>query len=335
MHLSTSNSDAGMHWQRIWLMVAVLTIATIGVWELVLRSAGLKPEFTDNQSLWLSARHELSRPDATVVALLGASRIQRAIDVDTLSRTLHRPIVQLAVEGSSGLPVLENLAADPRFRGTAIVSIAPAFSFNRKLSKLDDGDQAGWTRAYVDQSRTRRMEQELRLFFQGLFAFRSTDASFASAVEAIAQNRTLPVADYKTTRRNRFVSIDQDKFATERTQDGIVALYTKNSEPYEKKGFDELLRYFSAVVDVHNNKGSRVIILRLPSAGKVLAFEQEHFPKDRFWNQMTKNIDATFIHFEDYPQLIGYLGKDGSHIDSDKASAFTEQLASVLEENGL
>ena len=62
--------------------------------------------------------------------------MQRGVDVDELANSLQRPIIQLAVEGTSGLPVLENLAADPRFRGTVVVSIAPAFSFNRKLSKL-------------------------------------------------------------------------------------------------------------------------------------------------------------------------------------------------------
>lgn len=335
MRSSISNSDAGANWRRVWILVVLTSAIIVGAWEAALRSSGLTAEYSDNRSLWLSSRHALTKADPSVIALLGASRIQRAIEIETLEESTGRPVVQLAVEGSSGLPVLENLAVDPRFRGTVILSIAPAFSFNRKLSKLDDGDQAKWVRAFVDQSQTRRMEQELRLLFQGLFVFRSSDASFSRVAESLLRQGGFPEADYKTTFRNRFVSIEPGKFAGEQSQEAIVELYTENSEAYEEKGFDELLHYFSAVVNIHKQKGSRVIILRLPSEGEVLDFERRHFPKDKFWSEMKNRIDATFVHFDDYPQLSGYLSNDGSHIDSSKAAAFTEQLALVLKENGL
>lgn len=322
-------------WLKAWLLVTGLALAALATWEVTLRQVGIEAEFSDNRALWLSARHKLAKMDPSVIAILGASRVQRGVDVDELSDQLQRPVVQLAVEGTSGLPVLENLAADPRFRGTVIVSIAPAFSFNRKLSKLEEGDQAEWVRAYVGQSRSRRMEQELRLFAQGKLAFRSADASVARIAESVLNGGELPQTDYKKTRRNRFVSIDQSKFERPVNQDAIVALYTQNSEPYEEKGFTELLQYFSAVVDVLNNKGCRVYIVRLPSEGKVLDFEKQHFPQDRFWNEMKKNINARFVHYQDYPQLDGYLSIDGSHINATKATEFTAQLAQVLVENQL
>jgi hypothetical protein len=299
----------------------------------MLRQSGLQPDFIDNRALWMSSRHLLATPDTAAIALLGASRMQRGVDVDELANSLQRPIVQLAVEGTSGLPVLENLAADPRFRGTVVVSIAPAFSFNRKLSKLDEGNQTDWVRAYVGQSQSRRMEQELRLFVQNKLAFRSLDASISRVSRSIFFAGALPSPDYKKTHRNRFVSIDQSKFDQEVDQDGIVALYTRNSEAYEAKGFAELLQYFAAVVEVLNNKGCKVVILQLPSEGKVLEFEKQHFPANRFWDEMKRNINAKFVHFEDYPQLNGYLSADGSHIAAEKATEFTRQLAKVLEEN--
>jgi hypothetical protein len=333
---STSSSDTvRSDWLKIWLLATGLALATLAVWEVTLRQAGLGAEFSDNRALWLSARHKLTIPDPSVIAILGASRVQRGVDVNELSDQLQRPVVQLAVEGTSGLPVLENLAADPRFRGTVIVSIAPAFSFNRKLSKLDEGNQAEWVRTYVGQSSSRRMEQELRLFLQGKLTFRSADAAVTRTAESVLNEGVLPQADYKKTRRNRFVSIDQQKFERPVNQDAIVALYTQNSEPYEAKGFAELMQYFSAVVDVLNNKGCRVYIVRLPSEGKVLDFENRHFPQEQFWNEMKRNINASFVHFQDYPQLDGYLSVDGSHIDAAKATEFTAQLAEVLIENQL
>jgi hypothetical protein len=322
-------------WLKTWLLATGLALAALAAWEVTLRQAGIEAEFADNRPLWLSARHKLAEMDPSAVAILGASRVQRGVDVDELSDQLQRPVIQLAVEGTSGLPVLENLAADPRFRGTVIVSIAPAFSFNRKLSKLDEGNQADWARAYVGQSRSRRMEQELRLFVQGKLAFRSADASVTRVAESVFNDGALPQTDYKKTRRNRSVSIDQSKFERPVNQDAIVALYSQNSEPYETRGFAELLQYFSAVVDVLNNKGSRVYIVRLPSEGKVLDFENQHFPQERFWNEMKRNINARFVHYQDYPQLDGYLSVDGSHIDAAKATEFTALLAQVLIENQL
>jgi len=330
------NSEAGQSkWLQAWLLAASLVVLVVAAWEGALRQATLEPEYSDNRALWLSARHRLSHPDATVIAVLGASRVQRAVDVDVLSDRINHPVVQLAIEGSSGLPVLENLAADPRFHGTVIFSIAPAFSFNRRLSKLNAGNQADWMRAYMRQSRSRRIEQELRLSLQGLFAFRSADAAVSRIIPALLNTGRLPGPDYKKTDRNRFVSIDQGKFEGQVSQQGIVEIYRRNTEAYEQQDFVELLQYFGTLVDLLNAKGSRVYVLRLPSEGAVLDFEQQLFPQDKFWNQMQRHIDARFIHFDDYPQLNGYLSVDGSHIAAEKAAEFTEQLALVLSANGL
>lgn len=333
---STSSSDSGRDkWLKAWLLTAGIILFVVGAWEATIRGAGLGPEFADNRALWLSARQQLTRPDPDAIVFLGASRIQRAVDPGHLIELLERPVVQLAVEGSSGLPVLEDLAVDPRFRGSVVFSVAPAFSFNRRLSKLDEGDQAEWVREYLRQSRSRRMEQDLRLSLQGLFAFRSADASVSRTIPALFETGSLPGPDYKTTYRNRFVTIDQDKFEGKVSQQGIVDTYTQNSDAYEQQGFAELLQYFSAVVEILNAKGCRVYILRLPSEGAVLDFEQRHFPKQRFWDLMQRTIDAKFIYFADYPELQGYLSADGSHIAAEKAAEFTGQLASVLVANGL
>jgi len=299
-------------------------------WEASLRTSGLNPEFADNRALWLSSRHQLSKPDPTAIAILGASRVQRAVNIDELNVQLQRPVVQLAVEGTSSIPVLENLAADPRFRGTVIVSIAPPIAFNRKLSKLDVGKQSAWVREYMGQSQSRRLEQEMRLYLQGLFSFRSADASVPRSIDSLLDEGTLPEADYKTTYRDRYVSVDMDKFEVTNDQAAMVELYNRVTTAYEEKGFTELLQYFSAVVDALNNKGCKVYFVRLPSAGKVLDYEKVNFPQEKFWDAMKDNLNANFVHFEDYPQLSGYLSIDGSHVAAEKATEFTTLLAQIL-----
>ena len=166
-----------MPWLRIWLVALLLVAIVAGAWDLVLRDAGLGPRFVDNRALWADTRHRLNDEGSDAIAMLGASRQQRAIDVQAMASALDRPVYQLAVEGTSALATLENLAADPRFRGTVIYSIAPAFAYNRKLSKLDGGNQAKWVRYYDEQSFVERAEQRLRLLVQDAVASRSPDAA--------------------------------------------------------------------------------------------------------------------------------------------------------------
>ena len=151
MTLSTSSSDiARPPWRKIWVLALMLSLVIVGGWEVLVRQAGLGPEYSDNRSLWADARHELNNHGDNAIALLGASRMQYAVDVETMSVAFERPVIQLSVEGTSALVLLENLAADPRFRGTVIYSIAPAFSFNSILPRIESGKQREWVQHYLD-----------------------------------------------------------------------------------------------------------------------------------------------------------------------------------------
>ena len=142
MTSSTSSSDSVRPpWHKAWALALILTLLVVGGWEWLMRDAGLGPEYADNRSLWTSARHSLNQHGDDAIALLGASRLQYAIDVETMSAAFGRPVIQLAVEGTSALALLENLAVDPRFRGTVIFAIAPAFTLNSALPRIVAGKQ--------------------------------------------------------------------------------------------------------------------------------------------------------------------------------------------------
>lgn len=332
MPTSNSSSQQGrVKWWPAWALALVLSLLVVGVWEALIRSAALGPEFIDNRALWVSTRQRLNTYGTNAVAVLGASRMQRAIHPETLARELGGPVAQLAVEGTSAIPLLEDLAVDPRFNGTVLFSVAPAFSFNRKLSNLDAGNQAAWVAYYRSQSRSRRIEHNLRLAIQGLFAFRSPDASVTRVLPDIILRGKMPATDFKTTFADRSVNIDYAKFERTANPQRIVDLYLENTEAYEADEFADLVNYVSAIVTILKAKNCRVIFLRLPSADIVRDLERQMFPNERFWGYMQKNIDAEFIHFEDYPDLSGYLSVDGSHVASDKSAAFAKALADVIQ----
>ena len=332
---SSTSSSKRVPWTQIWIVALLTVVAVGGAWEYTLREARLGPEYIDNRTLWADTRHRLNREGADAIALLGASRHQRAIDINMMASTLDRPVYQLSVEGTSALPTLENLAADPRFRGTIIYSIAPAFSFNRRLSKLEGGDQSKWIRFYADQSWVQRAEQRLRLLFQGALASRSPDAAIPRVMASVRETGGMPAPDFKVVFGDRSVHANYEVLAGRGDRAGIVDLYLKNSEPYNEAEFQTVVDYFATLVRLLRQKGCQVFVLRLPSDRQVVELEQRLFPKPAFWGTLERQVDASFVHFEDYPELAGYLSEDGSHIDSERRDEFTKQLLQVLRSNGL
>ena len=334
MTSSTSNSSSGAvrpPWRRVWALTIVVVTIIVGGWEWMLRSADLGPEYADNRSLWVDARHELNRDGSNAVALLGASRIQYGVDVDTMSDALGRPVVQLAVEGTSALALLENLAVDPRFSGTVIYSIAPAFTLNSALPRVEFGKQREWLEHYESQSRSRRMEQSLRLWLQGQLAFRAPDAKLDRVVPTLIDTGHLPDRDQKTTLANRVLLKDYSKVDAEVDELGMVQFYLENTVPFTQPEFEAVLEYLDTLVGLLRAKGSDVYFLQLPSSAEVYLLESAFFPRDVFWDVMAERLDASFVHADDYPEMQGFMSQDGSHVDSARIVEFTNVLVAALQ----
>lgn len=336
MTSSTSNSDsAEPRWELVWAVAILLIAAVVGSWELLVRDARLGPAYVDNKTLWADTRHQLNRHGQDAIVLLGASRLQRAVDVSAMKGRFDRPVFQLSVEGSSYLPTLENLAVDPRIRGTIVVSVAPAFTFNRLLTQFDNGRQARYVGHYIKQSFARRLEQRLTLFLQGYLAFRAPRAGPSMVASNLLETGELPSPGFQTVFRDRVVHVDYDQMSVKQTDDWMVEHYRQNVEPYSRTEFEPIVNYIDTIVRMLRQKGVDVYFVRLPSAGAVRKLEEELFPREQFWGVLEKSIDATFVHFADYPELAGFMSEDGSHIDSGQILEFTNRLSDVLARNQL
>ena len=319
-------------WGKVWALALLLALVVVGGWEMLARQADLGPEYSDNRSLWANARHKLNDHGDNAIALLGASRMQYAVDVQTMSETFERPVIQLSVEGTSALALLENLAADPRFRGTVIYSIAPAFSFNSIQPRIETGKQREWVQHYIDQSRSRRMEQSMRLYLQGLLAFRSPDAQLTRVLPALLSTGSLPGRDQKTTFANRVLHKDYSRVSAEVDELGMVQFYLENSVPYTQSEFEVVLNYMDTLVRLLRDKGVDVVFVRLPSSAEVKLLESVFFPRPVFWGAMEQRLDARFVHADDYPEMAGFMSQDGSHVDSQHIVEFTSVLVGALQE---
>jgi len=328
---STSSSDSvEPRWGRIWAVAIIIVLIVTGAWELLARNAGIGPALVDNKTLWADTRHQLNQHGEEAIVLIGGSRIQRGVDVEMMSVRFDRPVFQLSIEGSSFLPVLEDLAVDPRVTGTVLISITPALILNRKLTQLDNGRQALYVANYRRQSLARRLEQKFTLFLQERLALRAPHAQPSMVFTELVETGALPKPHYKSLSRNRVALTDLDVLSAPQSAAHMVAVYRQHVAPYSDEEFVPIVNYVSMLIGMLRQKGVDVYFVRLPSAGAVRAYEENLFPRDQFWGVLESNVDATFIHYQDHPELTGYLSRDGSHVDAVRIGEFTTRLNDVL-----
>jgi hypothetical protein len=88
----------------------------------------------------------------------------------------------------------------------------------------------------------------------------------------------------------------------------------------------------AAAIAKLRQRGVKVVFLRLPSDGPYLEWEESHYPRARFWEGLLKDTGSRGIHFEDYPQMQGYLLPEWSHLATSDAQRMTAVVAPLIEE---
>ena len=91
------------------------------------------------------------------------------------------------------------------------------------------------------------------------------------------------------------------------------------------------LQFINAMVDRIQDRGGRVIFVRLPTTGFVHAVEEANFPREKYWNMLAATTKASTINFADYRELSGYTCPEGSHLDSKDSPVFTRALARIIQ----
>ena len=157
------------HWLKSLALTSLIFFLGLSAFEIYGRSLGFQPSLRDNAALWSMNR---DKAVGHVLAIVGSSRAQLGLDIDSLKReSVHKDVVQLSINGSSSLLVLEDLANDPNFTGSVMMEINPIYFFftdedpthsNRSAQKLASHDNA---------SAWQPFEQHLLMAIQDRFVF--------------------------------------------------------------------------------------------------------------------------------------------------------------------
>jgi hypothetical protein len=330
--LSTSNSNERMHlkdWLRVWLIALLTAAIFLGGWEAFWRFRGFQATIQDDWGIWAKVRRQAASWGERAIILVGASRIQAGLHPDIFEQVIgNRPLI-LAIDGSSPIPVLENLAEDDRITGTIICSFIPMFLGE---DSDDFGRSKKWIRRYNEQKWSSRIETQLSIMVEQAFVFRYNGLQPGQLLKNLKEGQW-PSPFYAPMRSDRYRAMDFSLADVDRILKGRIDReleFQKTAAPLSDERFMEKIARIDRIIQKIENRGGRVIFIRFPSTGVVRQLEDKTWPREKYWDILAAHTRAKAVHFEDYPSLSQFDCPDGSHLDVHDAKKFTRSLAEIV-----
>ena len=118
-------------WGRILFGTVVLLALLLAGWEAYWRAlSASRPASATRFGLWAIQRRRIDAGEGDATVLLGASRMFFDLQLPVWERLGGSARFSCPFEGTSPLPALEDLAADPQFIGRVLVGVAPDIFFS-------------------------------------------------------------------------------------------------------------------------------------------------------------------------------------------------------------
>jgi len=354
--ISSSNQRLQrLAWKPILIGAFLLFVAFVGVMELRLAAKGFRPNLMDSEMLWLHERLRASNLGEHALILIGGSRIQLGIDLDVLRQKTRLEPVQLAIDGSLPLPVLEDLAHDPNIRGTILIDyydyfLQSATPDDRSMSYEEYFKQANHYYRIIDYKviegyLTNQLRSLLRSYADGARPLTSLLTRIlihnVTRQYIITLSNRSRLADYSqvpmpASYYGRVVkNLGQEVYFQVGSSYGDVERILKEKinqlEPNENAIFINRLDYLESLTQMIRKRGGKVIFVVMPSSGLVREIERKRFPRSLFWDCLVKRTSAKTIHFEDFPSLNYFVCPDGAHLDYRDRVRFTTALIDVAD----
>jgi len=330
-------------WGAILAGMLVMLGVMLAGWELYWRAYGATPTYRNSDGQWLVQRRRIDAGEGNQTVLVGASRILFDSSLPVWEKVTGKRPIQLALEGTSPVPILENLADDPNFTGRLVVGVAPDIiftGFKYRASVLP----------YLrDQTPAQRIGDWLSMtFLEPYVAFYDPDFALSTVIRRQAWPDRPGLPNRLSVRRLAVHDEDRNTHMWDKVVDDpeYRALARRvwaqdfdspnsvkaNADPEKaQKAIDEAIDHAAAAIAKLRARGVRVVFIRPPSAGDYYAYEQRTFPRAKTWDVLLDRTHATGIHFEDYPELQGYDLPEWSHMSPSEAERFTASYVPIVE----
>jgi len=319
-----------------WVVTIVLAAGMLGGWETLLRRNGARPAVVDDKYLWAWHRDRVYTDDRIPVVLVGASRIQCGFSPEVFERLYPRYRVRsLAVDGSSPVPTLLDLAADEDFKGIILCSIS-----TRHLQDIDcKALQYEYVRFYHDEYGTPRtwnehLNSRIGQTLQANLVSMNPAYNVDRSLRTIVKTRRLPEPFYVITRPDRSRQADYTLTNVERLKRAQIKWLTEriNTERVPPPDlWGARVAEFRPHIEKIQNRGGKVVLLRLPQTGGAYTLAEQLYPRAQYWDKLAELTGAETIHFLDTPGMKDLQCPETSHLDYRDAGKMTAALAEELE----
>ncbi|HJT96971.1 MAG TPA: hypothetical protein VJ696_01535 [Rhodanobacteraceae bacterium] len=320
--------------------LALCALLVVG-WELYWRGFGVTPSYRNSDGQWAVQRRRIDAGEGGRTVLIGASRTLFDTSLPVWERITGERPIQLSLEGTSPVPIMENLADDPAFTGRLVVDVSPDIiftAFKYRASVLP----------YLrDQTPSQRIGDWLSMtFIEPYVAFYDSDFALATIVRRQdwplrpgvgprTMVRKLAVHDYdRNTRMWDKVVHDPAYRALARAiwaEDFGEPPPGMETPEKAQKVIDGEIDKAVAAIEKLRARGVRVVFVRPPSAGEYYAYEQKYLPRANTWDLLLERTHAPGIHFEDHPELQGYELPEWSHLSPPEAERYTAAVVPLIE----
>lgn len=329
-------------WGRILLGALVLFLLLMTGWEWYWRAFGATPGYRNSDGAWAEQRRRINEGEGGKTVLIGSSRMLFDLQLPEWERATGERPIQLALEGTSAVPALEDLAADPDFTGRLVVDVTPGLFFSGFAYRGEAISR------YHKQGPSQRSGHWLsKRLLEPYFAFYDPDFALATVVRrqdwpprpGLLKDTSVRKLMVQEGDRNthiwRKVEVDPQYRALARSiwAEKFIGPPPPMMDTPEKarKLMETQIERAAKAIATLRARGVRVVFVRPPSDGEYYAFEQKTTPRARTWDVLLQRTGTPGIHFEDHPQLQGYELPEWSHLTAADAKRFTTALAPLVE----
>ena len=328
-------------WGRIALLALLGFLALMAGWEWHWRDYGAAPSYRNSNGEWAQQRRRIDAGEGGKTVLIGSSRVMFDVQLPVWEKITGERPIQLAIQGTSPVPMLEDLAADKNFTGRLLVGVAPDIFFTGFSYR---GDVLPY---FHKETPSQRVGNWLSMhFLEPYFAFDDPDFALATVVRRQAWMprpglrpnmavRKLAVSDADRNMQMWHKVVDDPQYraiARATWASRFAGLPPGLDTPAGKrKSIDEQIGKAAAAIAILRARGVPVVFVRMPSVGPYYAFEEKFLPRAETWDLLLQRTAAPGIHFMDYPQLQGYDLPEWSHLSPPEATRFTAQFVPLVQ----
>jgi len=326
---------------RCALVAILVTLALLALWEMYWRSQGAQPSYRNSEGLWAIQRRRVDDGDADTWVFTGASRTLSDLQLGVWEGLSGKRPIQLALEGTSPLRVMEDLAADSRFTGTLLVGVSPSLFFSGFEFRKDVLDR------YPKETPSQWSGQQISMWVEPFVAFYNFDFSLFTVLKRQPWPSRSGVQSRMEVRKLFNLNKDRDTrmwhkletddayaaIAKQVWTDGFVPISELSEQDLERKmkTRSQQLERAIAATRALQSRGVEVIFVRHPSEGHYAISEPMYYPRKETWDPLLKKTGALGIHWQDHPDLQGYRLPEWSHLAATEADRYTRALYQLIQ----